>query len=190
MMSISKQLCDLKCTSTPCVVSKKVHLFQEIFHMPQVSIRIERQAWRPSVTVNFKWYDRENPLYSVNVRWGLISRNQLFLDHACKRLFSLFIFLCIEDKCLHVSNDVLGMFMVIVCCLLYGSRPYQQQFVGWWNWVSNDKRNFEEQYGHWNSSGTYLFIVQLQVCNSSENCLLCQKSLFFVPNLSFTSRMK
>ena len=45
MMSISKQLCDLKCTSTPCVVSKKVNLFQEIFHMPQVSIRIERQAW-------------------------------------------------------------------------------------------------------------------------------------------------
>ena len=72
-----------------------------------------------SVTVNFKWYDRENPLYSVNVRWGLISRNQLFLDRACKRLFSLFIFLCIEDKCLHVNNDVLGMFTVIVCCLLY-----------------------------------------------------------------------
>ena len=130
-----------------------------------------------SVTVNFKWYDRENPLHSVNVRWGLISRNQLFLDRACKRLFSLFIFLCIEDKYLHVSNDVLGMFMVIVCCLLYGSRPYQQQFVRWWNWVSNDKLNFEEQYGHWNSSGIYLLFSYRFAIRQKIVC--CVKKAFF-----------
>ena len=84
---------------------------------------------------------KKNPLYLVNVRWGLISLKQLFLDHTCKRLFSLFIFCCIEDKCLHFNNDVLGIFKVIVRCLSYGNRSYQQQ----WNRISNDNRNFVKQ---------------------------------------------